>query len=179
DAHPAALGGEQRHPDRGLLEDELEALLGVAAGFLGVLARGDVARDDDAADGAPVGAAQRADLDLVAAGVVGGPDLQRARLAVERGAVERLVGLPAPADEEPDGGTALEILGAQPLGVERVAAGDDVAQVAVEDERGGRRQGAQHRERDLARAETVEELALGRGHIALSAPVWSSLTTAR
>ena len=39
DAHPTALGGEQRHPDRRLLEDELEALLGVAAGLLGVLAR--------------------------------------------------------------------------------------------------------------------------------------------
>ena len=121
DADPAARGCEQRHSDRGLLEDELEALLGVAASFLGVLAGGDVARDDDAADGRAVLTAQRPDLDLVAAGVVGRPDLQRAGLAVQRGAVERLVGLPALADEDLDGGPPLEVAGTQPFLLERRA----------------------------------------------------------
>ena len=45
DAYPAALGGQQRDPDGGVLEEQLEALLGVAAGLLGVLRRGVMSRE--------------------------------------------------------------------------------------------------------------------------------------
>ena len=160
DAHPAALGGEQRHPDGGLLEDELEALLRVAAGLLGVLAGGDITRDRHAAHDLPGRAAQRPDLDLVAAGVVGRPDLQRAGLPVQRGAVERLVGAPPLPDEHLLGGHPLELGGVQPLVLEGVAPGEHVAQVAVEHQRGGRGKDAEHRERDLTRAEALQRVAL-------------------
>jgi len=97
------------------IEEQLEALLGVAAGLLGVLAGGDVARDRHAADDLPPAAAQRADLDLVAAGVVGRPDLKRAGLPVQSGAVQRLVGLPTVAHEHLLRGHPLDLDGAQPL----------------------------------------------------------------
>ena len=47
DALDAAADADQRHADRGAVEGDLEALLGLAAGALGEALLGDVARDDD------------------------------------------------------------------------------------------------------------------------------------
>ena len=47
DALDAAVDADQRHADRGAVEGDLEAALGLAAGALGQALLGDVARDDD------------------------------------------------------------------------------------------------------------------------------------
>ena len=61
DALDAAVDADQRHADRGAVEGDLEAPLGLAAGALGDALLGDVARDeDDALDGAVGGAHRRA-----------------------------------------------------------------------------------------------------------------------
>ncbi len=175
DAHPAAVGREQGDADRRLLEDELKALLGVAAGLLGVLARGDLGEHRGAAHDRRVLIAQRADLQLIAVRLTGRPHLQCARLAAERRQKERLIGLPALPHQCLAGQATLKRRGLKTVVLERLAGGQDDAQLLVKDDR-GQREGAQQRQRDTLGAQVAHRMALQYRHLLVSAFGERSLT---
>ena len=116
-------------------------------GLVGTLALGDVAEHRHAAD-VLIGVVQWADLDEVATRPVVRPDLEGTCIAVERRPVERAVDLPPLGTQYLLRELALEFLRLQPVVARGSPGGEDVLQLAVEDQRGGLRQRRQRAQRD-------------------------------